>query len=53
MTISAAPQRNPFLLGVFLITMSALLFQIVQTRICPLSPGTTSPFLLSALPCSA
>ncbi len=28
-----APRRNPFLLGVLLITFSVLLFQVVQTRI--------------------
>lgn len=33
MTTPATPHRNPFLLGVFLITMAVLLFQVVQTRI--------------------
>ena len=29
----AAPQRGPFLLGVFLVTAAVLVFQVVQTRI--------------------
>jgi hypothetical protein len=46
--LSLSKPKLGFLLGLFLICMCTLMLQIIQTRVCPLSPIITLRFFRSA-----